>query len=67
MGVNPAQCLTNEGDVFGLPTGVSLCPAIEAVDDATGNGLAYYMINCAHPTHFNQAVAYADTQYAKEY
>ncbi len=35
-----------------LPTGDSLEEAIAAVDAATGNGPAYYMINCAHPTHF---------------
>ena len=23
------------------------------VDEATGGGPAYYMINCAHPTHFD--------------
>ena len=35
-----------------LPTGDSLRDAIEAVDEATGSYPAYYMINCAHPTHF---------------
>lgn len=35
-----------------LPTGESLKEAIEAVDRATGRGPAYFMINCAHPTHF---------------
>ncbi len=35
-----------------LPTGQSLGKAITAVDEATNNGPAYYMINCAHPTHF---------------
>jgi len=35
-----------------LPTGQSLKDAILAVDAATGEGPAYYMINCAHPTHF---------------
>src|SRR5215210_3972381 len=35
-----------------LPTGESLRHAIEAVDVATGSYPAYYMINCAHPTHF---------------
>jgi S-methylmethionine-dependent homocysteine/selenocysteine methylase len=35
-----------------LPTGQGLREAIEEVDAATGNGPAYYMINCAHPTHF---------------
>jgi S-methylmethionine-dependent homocysteine/selenocysteine methylase len=35
-----------------LPTGDSLEAAIGGVDDATGAAPAYYMINCAHPTHF---------------
>ncbi len=35
-----------------LPTGESLAQAIKAVDEATNNGPVYYMINCAHPTHF---------------
>lgn len=35
-----------------LPTGQSLKAAIAQVDAATDNGPAYYMINCAHPTHF---------------
>lgn len=35
-----------------LPTGDSLEAAILAVDSATGDGPAYYMINCAHPSHF---------------
>jgi homocysteine S-methyltransferase len=35
-----------------LPTGESLRAAIEAVDAATQNAPAYYMINCAHPSHF---------------
>ena len=34
-----------------LPTGQTLAEAIETVDEATDNGAAYYMINCAHPTH----------------
>jgi len=38
-----------------LPTGQSLREAIEAVDRETGNGPVYYMINCAHPTHFEGA------------
>ena len=40
-----------------LPTGQPLKEAIEEVDAATGNGPAYYMINCAHPTHFEDALA----------
>jgi S-methylmethionine-dependent homocysteine/selenocysteine methylase len=39
-----------------LPTGEALRDAIYFVDHATGNGPAYYMINCAHPTHFEQAL-----------
>jgi len=35
-----------------LPTGQDLGEAVEAVDAATGNYPAYYMINCAHPDHF---------------
>jgi homocysteine S-methyltransferase len=35
-----------------LPTGQSLRQAIEQVDAASAGHPAYYMINCAHPTHF---------------
>jgi S-methylmethionine-dependent homocysteine/selenocysteine methylase len=35
-----------------LPSGETLRDAITQVDDATGAAPAYYMINCAHPTHF---------------
>ena len=35
-----------------LPSGEPLSQAIEETDAATGGGPAYYMINCAHPTHF---------------
>jgi S-methylmethionine-dependent homocysteine/selenocysteine methylase len=35
-----------------LPSGQELGDAIEAVDAATDAAPAYYMINCAHPTHF---------------
>ena len=40
-----------------LPSGHTLKAAIETVDQATGSGPAYYMINCAHPLHFEDAVA----------
>jgi S-methylmethionine-dependent homocysteine/selenocysteine methylase len=40
-----------------LPTGQSLQEAIEAVDGATACAPAYYMINCAHPTHFDGVLA----------
>ena len=35
-----------------LPNGQSLREAIEEVDDQTQGAVAYFMINCAHPTHF---------------
>jgi S-methylmethionine-dependent homocysteine/selenocysteine methylase len=35
-----------------LPSGQKLGDAIAQVDWETGAGPAYYMINCAHPTHF---------------
>ena len=40
-----------------LPSGQSLGSAIEQVDQATDSAPAYYMINCAHPTHFQRTVA----------
>jgi len=43
-----------------LPSGCSLEYAIAAVDKATDNGPAYYMINCAHPTHFKNQLAAGD-------
>ncbi|TIP93679.1 MAG: homocysteine methyltransferase [Mesorhizobium sp.] len=39
-----------------LVTGMALGEAIDRVDDATDGAPAYYMINCAHPTHFTQAL-----------
>jgi S-methylmethionine-dependent homocysteine/selenocysteine methylase len=39
-----------------LPSGQTLRDAIEQVDDATNRAPAYYMINCAHPTHFEGAL-----------
>ena len=39
-----------------LPDGSTLAQAIGAVDEATGAGPAYYMVNCAHPTHFQDTL-----------
>jgi homocysteine S-methyltransferase len=39
-----------------LPSGDSLQSAIDAVDRATGASPAYYMINCAHPSHIEGAL-----------
>lgn len=35
-----------------LPSGQSLAGAIEQVDRETEEAPAYFMVNCAHPTHF---------------
>ena len=39
-----------------LPSGQALGGAIQQVDDDTQAGPAYYMINCAHPTHFEDVL-----------
>ena len=39
-----------------LPTGQPLSEAIREVDTATEGAPAYYMLNCAHPTHFEHAL-----------
>lgn len=39
-----------------LPSGESLGEAITRTDDATGGYAAYFMINCAHPTHFEHVL-----------
>jgi homocysteine S-methyltransferase len=35
-----------------LPSGQPLSDAIDQVDSETGGAPAYFMVNCAHPTHF---------------
>ena len=39
-----------------LPSGELLGAAIDTVDAATDAYAAYYMINCAHPTHFSSTL-----------
>lgn len=39
-----------------LPTGDALGAAIERVDAETSRYPSYYMINCAHPTHFDDVL-----------
>jgi S-methylmethionine-dependent homocysteine/selenocysteine methylase len=39
-----------------LPSGQPLREAIERVDSETGGSVAYYMVNCAHPSHFEHVV-----------
>lgn len=40
-----------------LPTGQTLASAIMQVDEATDEYPSYYMVNCAHPTHFDRVVS----------
>lgn len=39
-----------------LPTGQALGEAIEQVDAETDSSAAYFMVNCAHPTHFEHVL-----------
>jgi homocysteine S-methyltransferase len=40
-----------------LATGETLQSAIKRVDEATRGAPAYFMINCAHPSHFDDAIS----------
>jgi S-methylmethionine-dependent homocysteine/selenocysteine methylase len=44
-----------------LVKGVTLRDAIETVDRATQNGPEYFLINCAHPSHFEGALNAGET------
>src|SRR5262249_50050245 len=55
MGMPVVISLTVETDGR-LPTGQTLQDAIAEIDGETGKAPAYYMINCAHPTHFADAL-----------
>jgi S-methylmethionine-dependent homocysteine/selenocysteine methylase len=54
-GVPAAISFTVETDGR-LPSGQGLGEAIEQVDADTDGAPAYYMINCAHPTHFEEVL-----------
>lgn len=41
-----------------LVDGTPLRTAIEATEEATEGSPVYYMVNCAHPTHFEHALAH---------
>jgi S-methylmethionine-dependent homocysteine/selenocysteine methylase len=41
----------------GLPSGQALKEAIAQVDAETDSASAYFMVNCAHPTHFEHVLA----------
>ena len=43
-----------------LPSGQPLGEAIEQVESDTGGSPSYYMINCAHPTHFESVLEQGD-------
>jgi S-methylmethionine-dependent homocysteine/selenocysteine methylase len=55
-GIPVAISFTLETD-GNLPTGQPLKDAILQVDAETKSAPAYYMINCAHPSHFENALA----------
>jgi S-methylmethionine-dependent homocysteine/selenocysteine methylase len=48
-----------------LPTGQTLKDAVLETDAETGAAPAYYMINCAHPTHFAGALAAGESWTAR--
>ena len=54
-GIPAAISFTLETD-GNLPSGQALSEAIGETDATTGGGPAYYMINCAHPTHFESVL-----------
>jgi S-methylmethionine-dependent homocysteine/selenocysteine methylase len=54
-GIPAAISFTTETDGR-LPTGMSLRDAIQITESETDGSPAYYMINCAHPTHFNHVI-----------
>ena len=54
-GIPAAISFTVETDGH-LPSGMSLREAIQTTEAATNSSPAYYMINCAHPSHFNHVL-----------
>jgi S-methylmethionine-dependent homocysteine/selenocysteine methylase len=56
LGVPIALSFTVETDGR-LPSGQPLREAIEQVDEETTVGPVYFMVNCAHPTHFAETLA----------
>ena len=49
-----ASCPSPSRPTAGCPRASRCGDAVAAVDAATGGGPAYYMVNCAHPTHFDE-------------
>jgi S-methylmethionine-dependent homocysteine/selenocysteine methylase len=56
VGIPIAVSFTVETDGR-LPSGQALRAAIEQVDAETDGAAEHFMINCAHPTHFESALA----------
>ena len=54
-GVSAVVSFTVETDGR-LPSGQGLRAAIEQVDEQTGSAAQAFMINCAHPTHFDRVL-----------
>lgn len=54
-GVSAVVSFTVETDGR-LPSGQALGEAIRQVDEATANEPIYYMVNCAHPDHFQHVL-----------
>jgi S-methylmethionine-dependent homocysteine/selenocysteine methylase len=54
-GVPVAVSFTVETDGR-LPSGETLSDAIDRVDEATSGYVAYFMVNCAHPSHFESVL-----------
>ena len=48
-----------------LPSGQALGEAIEQVDAETGRAPAYFMINCAHPMHFDAVLGGGESWQAR--
>lgn len=57
-GLPSAISFTLETDAR-LPSGENLGEAIAFVERESGGAPAYYMVNCAHPTHFDAMIAAA--------
>ncbi|HET9674459.1 MAG TPA: homocysteine S-methyltransferase family protein [Gaiellaceae bacterium] len=55
-GVPVAVSFTVETDGR-LPSGQPLREAVEQTDAETGGSVGYFMVNCAHPTHFDGVLA----------
>jgi homocysteine S-methyltransferase len=55
LGLPSAISFTVETDGR-LPSGETIGEAVERCDQETGGSVAYYMLNCAHPSHFESSL-----------